>query len=161
MRFPFRSDALSASVRCRTASRRSAASFSVIPVELNSCSGMHWALRSRRRPAGVSVTSTRRSSVARSLAADEPVGLQPFQQRRKRSRVELQSLAQSSDGDAALLPQHQQHQVLRVGEVQLGQDRPVRRRHRPRRRIQGEAEVTVETHRGHARTIVHNLIVHN
>src|ERR1700759_1864468 len=50
----FRSDALSASVRRRTASRRSAASCSAIPVERNSCSGMHWAWRSRRRPAGVS-----------------------------------------------------------------------------------------------------------
>jgi len=64
----------------------------------------------------VEVTSTKAFVGLRSLPSDKPIGLQPLQQGRQGARVELQAPAELADCDAVFFPEHQQHEVLGIGE---------------------------------------------
>lgn len=78
------------------------------------------------------------------LAPDQAVSLQALQQRRQGAVVELQELAQRFDGQRTVFPQHQHDQVLRIGQVELFQQRPVAVGQGPLRRVQGETHLVVE-----------------
>lgn len=73
-----------------------------------------------------------------------------LEQRGERAGIEEQALADAGDGQIVLLPQHQEHQVLGVGEAQGIQQRLVNLGHGKRRRIQREAELVVEQQFGRA-----------
>ena len=52
--------------------------------------------------------------------------------------------AQRAERDALVLPQHEHHGVLAVGEADAVEQRPVAAGHRPRRRVERETELLVE-----------------
>ena len=56
----------------------------------------------------------------------------------------LEPLAERLDGHAIALPQHQQHQVLRIGQAERIEQRRVRAGQRARRVVQREAQLIVE-----------------
>jgi hypothetical protein len=77
-------------------------------------------------------------------ALDQAAGFEPLEQGREGARIELQPVAELRDGDAIPFPQHQHHQVLRVGEPQRVQQRLVGLGHGQRCRIQREAQLVVQ-----------------
>lgn len=52
--------------------------------------------------------------------------------------------AELLDGQLAVLPQHQHHQVLRISEPEILEDHPVHTAEGARRGVQGEADLLVE-----------------
>jgi hypothetical protein len=79
--------------------------------------------------------------VGAALAADQAGAFQALQQRRERPRVQLQGLTERGHALAAVLPQHQHDQVLRVGQAQRVEQRPVGLGDGPRGRIEIKAEL--------------------
>ena len=95
------------------------------------------------RPAAVREMWTRRSS-STSRMRHQAGGLQALEQGRERAGVEGQPLAEFGNHQAVALPQHEQRQVLRVGEAQLVEQRLVQLGHRQRGGIQREAQLVVQ-----------------
>ncbi|OEI67187.1 hypothetical protein Cus16_3195 [Curtobacterium sp. ER1/6] len=96
---------------------------------------------------------------APALAADQVCLLHPAEERGERARVELQVVAEARDGLVALDPQRDEDEVLRVRESPGLEQRAVRLRRRPGRRVEREAHHLVG-HR-HANSIARNRIAHN
>ena len=64
-------------------------------------------------------------------AFDEASRLHPLEQRGQRPVVQAELGGEVADGAALVLPQDDQHEVLRVGDAELGEDRAVGRGHGP------------------------------
>ena len=83
-------------------------------------------------------------------AADEAGGLEALEHRRQGSGIEAQAAADVGDGQAVVLPQHDQDEVLRIGQAQPLEQRPVALRHAVGGRVERVAELVVEPQSGHA-----------
>ncbi len=57
---------------------------------------------------------------------DEPGGLETLEERRQRAGVEPERLAEIFDGGLPALPEHEQDEVLRIGQAQWLEQGPVR-----------------------------------
>ena len=77
-------------------------------------------------------------------ALHQALCLQALEQWRQRARIQHEAAAQLRDGDAVAFPQHQQHQVLRVGQAQRCQQRLVDLGHGQRGGVQREAQLLVQ-----------------
>ena len=77
-------------------------------------------------------------------AGQQPGGLHALEQRGQGAGVQAQPFAEFGHGQAITLPQHQQGQVLRVGQAQLIEQRLVQLGHGQRCRIQREAQLVVQ-----------------
>src|SRR5690606_13017745 len=75
---------------------------------------------------------------------DQPVRLQALQQRGQRPVVGMGPGAQALDQGRAGLAERDQHQILRVGQAELVEQRPVGAHHRPLRGVQVEAHELVQ-----------------
>ena len=80
------------------------------------------------------------------LAPDQAGRLQPLQQRGERAGVQVQRGAQRLDRLRAALPEHEQDEVLRVGQADLVEQRTVRVDDGAGGRVQREAHQAVEVH---------------
>ncbi|MCY1415914.1 hypothetical protein D9M71_314110 [compost metagenome] len=87
--------------------------------------------------------------VAGAAALDQAELFQAFEQRRERAGVEHQALAQGLHRGLRRrfglpFPEHQHHQVLRVGQAERVEHRPVATDDRPRGGVQAEAQLVVQ-----------------
>ena len=73
-----------------------------------------------------------------------PGGLQTLEQGSQGPRVEAQPVAERTHRLRAVSPQSQHHEVLRVGQADIGEELGVLLRHRPRGRIEREAQLDVK-----------------
>ncbi|MNT57808.1 hypothetical protein D3C72_1952100 [compost metagenome] len=78
------------------------------------------------------------------LATDIACRLQPLQKGGQRSRIEPDLLADTLDRHFVLLPERQQHEILRVGKAETIEQRLVRAVEGMRGRIDGETELFAE-----------------
>lgn len=69
---------------------------------------------------------------------------QPLDDRRDRARVLMQSFGDGLDAEVLLIPQHQQHQVLRIGDAEFLQQRLVALRHAERCGVERKAQVGID-----------------
>jgi len=99
--------------------------------------------RSRRAvPASVREIRTARSSSGR--RSQQSVCLQALEQRGQRAVVEVERGAEFLDGDLVPVPEHQQYEVLGVGEPEFLQYRPVEPGDGAGGGVEGEAHLVVE-----------------
>jgi choline kinase len=75
---------------------------------------------------------------------DETRRLQALQERGQRAVVEVQGGREVLDRGLAALPEDEEDEVLRVGQLQLLKEGAVRGRQRPLGRVQREAQLLVE-----------------
>ncbi|EWT02733.1 hypothetical protein N865_04715 [Intrasporangium oryzae NRRL B-24470] len=78
------------------------------------------------------------------LTRDEAARLEPLEQRREGGRLEADQLADLAHGERRALPEGEHHEVLRVGQPEGLEDRPVEADHGPRRDGEGEAHLLIE-----------------
>ena len=70
-------------------------------------------------PTGLRQVHTHAALIVAVALALQPTGsLHALEQRRQRTRIQVQALAQLGDHAAIAFPQYQEHQVLRVGQTQ-------------------------------------------
>ena len=79
--------------------------------------------------------------VIRTLFAQTALGLQLLQQRRERAGIEIQLLAKLLDRKLPVFPERHHDQVLRIGEVQLFQQRIIRLDDLPGTGINGKTQL--------------------
>ncbi|MNH31311.1 hypothetical protein D3C79_916640 [compost metagenome] len=77
-------------------------------------------------------------------ALEQAFGFQAFEQRCQRTRIGQQALADLSDGQTVLFPQHQHRQVLWISQPEFVQQRFVDLGHQQRSRVQGKAHLVVQ-----------------
>ena len=77
----------------------------------------------------------------------ETGALQPLQHRRQRAGIQAQAPADLRDGDAVLLPEDEEDEVLRIGQPEPLQQRPVGLGHAMRGGIEGVAELVIQQQR--------------
>src|SRR3954454_16010672 len=80
------------------------------------------------------------------VPGDQPRRGQPLEQRREGAAVEGQFRAELADGLVVLFPEQHHDQVLRIGESQFVEHRPVAGGHRARGGVEREAQLVVEDH---------------
>src|SRR5262249_19244576 len=85
--------------------------------------------------------------LAIALAYDESSVLEPSQERRQRSEVEIEPRAERADGHIVLFPQRNHDDVLRIRQIEGRQDRSIGIGHRARRRVEREAKLVLELDR--------------
>ena len=84
---------------------------------------------------------------------DQSCRLQSFEQGGQRSGIKVQKPSDVAYAQRFMFPQHQHHEVLRVGEADAGEQRAVAARDGARRPVQGEAELVLEGEAGGRRGI--------
>jgi len=89
--------------------------------------------------------------LARARALDEMGGLEPLQKRRQRAGIEEQFFADVPQRHVVTLPQHQHHQILRIGQAEPVQQRLVDAVEGVRGGIDRKADLVVEAKRVHRR----------
>ena len=104
------------------------------------------ALSRRARPSSVSAIETERSSSTRRWRVTRPGGGEPLEQRGERAAVERQPGAELAHGLVVGLPEQHHDQVLRIGQPEHVEHRPVAGRHRAGGGVQREAQLVVERH---------------
>ena len=106
-----------------------------------------WSCRSR--PAAVTATRTRRSSSGVAAAGHEAGLLEPLEDRGEGAGVEPEPTAQLADGHRlAVVPEGEEREVLRIGQPEVPQERPVGPGDRPAGGVQREAELGIEVELG-------------
>jgi hypothetical protein len=93
--------------------------------------------------------------VPRTRTRHQAGSLQALEERRKRPVADVQHESDFLDEKWAALPQHPHHDVLRIGEVDIGEETSVHAVHRPPSHVERQAEVVTERDVGgvHARQI--------
>ncbi len=114
--------------------------------KLEAISGMNCALTMQQFIEGVKKVGL----VVAAQTGDLALRLEALEQRRERAGVQEQALAQLGYGDAVLLPQHQHHEVLGVGEADAVEQWLVQLSHREGRGIQRKADLVVQPQDGGA-----------
>jgi hypothetical protein len=80
-------------------------------------------------------------------AGDQTVRLQPADQRRRGGGLQVQQVGEPGQREVAVLPEREHREVLRVGEPEGFQQRPVERDQRARGRRDGQADLRLQRER--------------
>ena len=84
------------------------------------------------------------------LTRDQPRALKALEQRGQGAGVQLQQLSEFMHGAVVALPEHEHHQVLRIGQAQWRKQRLVQLGHGQRCGIQRKADLVVQPQGGGA-----------
>ena len=100
------------------------------------------------RPAGVGHDDVERALVVGGpLAPDEPHGLQPLDQRRRRGRLEVEQRGEVLERQPAVLPEGEHREVLRVRQPERLEQRTVERDQAAGRGGHGQADLGLDGER--------------